>query len=738
VSSHSLSIAVVVMLALQGGAASMVRAQESGTIEGRVTREIDGDALPGVRVSVRGAPAVFTTADGTYTLAGVPAGSHEVEFMLDGFLTRRVPTVEVQAGATARADAVLTLGFASETTVTARRDETNLQDVSQNVEVMTLEEIEETPAVNILGALNTIIGVDVDTGSGNTRTGTFMYIDGYSDVYIRKMVDGIDVSQVVSNWSLLNAYPEEMVQQVDVMKGGSSANWGSNMGGIVNLVTSRPMDLERPNFTLRGFYSDFDNDDLENAEAFPNSGDLYSFSANVQDTVGEDSYYMVGYSRNENDGFVEQATENNHSEFVKLGHNLTESQLIDVLYNYNKIGSEGLNFHFNPPGARLPYAWNYFQATDGVSQVGSARYFNQMGPTFGLEGQFKYHDMDYDSHSDYFAGATGNLGPAGTSAETSFEDRKVGGTFKTTWAPEGRFSLVSGIDYYRIKADFSDFIANQPVITVDSTAPFTSLAIELGRVGVDVGARYDDDSSFGSQLSPQAGVHVRLMEATILRANAARTFRVPPLWYTLGASYFNIVLPNPDLGPERAWAYSAGFESQELKHFYTKLSWYYHDMEDGIVSVFNPANFTFSWANTGEFTRKGYEAEGGAIIPGGLTAYFAYNHNDHSNDVSQVVVYDIPTTVKKGGLKYQNEKIDFLANLRARWVYWNTNPTTTLLPNDQEWLLDLRLLKGFPLRNDLLEVYVDVFNLTDELYWSRPDFPNPRRWWGLGLNYRFR
>ena len=101
------------------------------------------------------------------------------------------------------------------------------------------------------------IRIDVETGSGSTALGTFMYIDGYDDIYIRKMVDGVDVGQVVNNWSMLNAYPQEMIAQVEVIKGGSSSVWGSNMGGIINVVTKRPRGLTRPLFTLKSAYSHF-------------------------------------------------------------------------------------------------------------------------------------------------------------------------------------------------------------------------------------------------------------------------------------------------------------------------------------------------------------------------------------------------------------------------------------------------------------------------------------------------
>ena len=36
-----------------------------------------------------------------------------------------------------------------------------------------------------------------------------------------------------------------------------------------------------------------------------------------------------------------------------------------------------------------------------------------------------------------------------------------------------------------------------------------------------------------------------------------------------------------------------------------------------------------------------------------------------------------------------------------------------------------------------LGVFVDVFNLTDQVYWDRSDMPNPRRWAQIGVEVEF-
>jgi outer membrane receptor protein involved in Fe transport len=403
------------------------------------------------------------------------------------------------------------------------------------------------------------------------------------------------------------------------------------------------------------------------------------------------------------------------------------------------MNTQNLAFLYLPDllGPDFPYYWNYKADYRGTSNVASLKFSTNVTPAVNLEAQLKYNRSDFDGSTAYLDGSLFQP-PAGTVDTTKYIDQKVGFTVKGAYRPGESFSLVSGVDYYRIKADFSRFIASQPVIYVDSVAPFVNAEYRIGGFGLHAGARYDYDSSFGHQLSPSVGATFNFLKASLFRVNVARTFKVPPLWYTLGVSYFDQILPNPDLKPERAWAYSAGFETQELRYVYLKLSGYYHKMTDGIVRVPADIEGRFTWGNISEFIRKGYEAELGVLAPFGLTGYLGTNYNKHENTTGgeAVILTWIPTRTYKAGLKYKNDKFDFFANLRARWIWWNMDQelSSLFVPHDKKWVVDLRVSKGFNLAGSTrLGIFLDVFNLTDQIYWDRSDFPNPRRWVQLGL-----
>ena len=723
------------------GLAGAVQAQQAGTLKGKVIDKNEKLPLPTVRITVVGSGLFATTnAEGVFEVGNVPAGTYKVVFELTGYLTETRNNVEIEAGQSRVLNVSLGQAFAHELTVTARREVESLQKVPVNVEVVTATELQQMPQVNIVNALNNVSGVDVETGSGSTALGTFMYIDGYEDIYIKKMVDGVDVGEIVNNWSTLNAYPEEMIQQVEVIKGGSSSVWGSNMGGIINVITKRPVDMARPHFSLRGTYSNFKAMDFTGANAFGNAGNLYDFAGSAMGNLDRFGY-MVGYSANHNDGFVQYGQEKNHSLFAKASYSFTDRTFLDVLYSNNVMNTQSYAFLELPEllGEEFPYYWNYKADYHSTSDVASARFTTAFTPSFSFETQLKFHRSKFDGTTEYLDGSMFQP-PAGTIDTSRYVDQKTGFTVKGSYMPGRAFSLVSGVDYYRIKADFSGFIADQPIIYVDTVAPFINMEYRIGGLGLHAGARYDYDSSFGNQLSPSFGANLNFLNASLIRVNVARTFKVPPLWYTLGVSYFDMILPNPGLRPERAWAYSAGFESQELRYLYVKLSAYYHKMTDGIVRVPADIEGRYTWGNISEFIRKGYEAEVGIITPIGLTGYFAtnYNHHENTTEGEVAILTWIPTRTYKTGLIYKNDRLDLVANLRGRWIWWNLDPDSAMLlsPRDKQWVFDFRISKGFTLASGMrFGVFLDVFNLTDRAYWDRSDFPNPRRWGQVGLEF---
>ncbi|MEQ9569477.1 MAG: carboxypeptidase-like regulatory domain-containing protein, partial [Longimicrobiales bacterium] len=87
---------------------SALSAQQPGVIQGRITSQFGGGPVADAQVGIAALGlTTLSAADGTYRLAGVPTGEHEVEIQRIGF-ARTSQTVTVTAGQVITLDFTLT------------------------------------------------------------------------------------------------------------------------------------------------------------------------------------------------------------------------------------------------------------------------------------------------------------------------------------------------------------------------------------------------------------------------------------------------------------------------------------------------------------------------------------------------------------------------------------------------------------------------------------------------------
>lgn len=86
----------------------LAEAAAQGTIEGTVTDRATGDPVTGATVVVKGTlRGAACDAMGRYRIAGLDAGTYDLEVTMLTYAPCLIPHVEVRSGQTARADAAL-------------------------------------------------------------------------------------------------------------------------------------------------------------------------------------------------------------------------------------------------------------------------------------------------------------------------------------------------------------------------------------------------------------------------------------------------------------------------------------------------------------------------------------------------------------------------------------------------------------------------------------------------------
>jgi len=219
----------------------------TGSVGGRVTDE-EGVGLGGVTVVlIELARQVATMADGQFVMDGVAPGTYTAHFQLMGYRLQR-RSVTVTAGARSAADAVLSL------------DPLKLEGIIVTGTQAPRIKLESSLAVTVLSA------ADIAQASPRSTSEVLRYVPGFTRVessggevnqnvtmrgilgveYVMFMEDGLPVFPTMHTF-FMNAdnlfRPDENIERVEVVRGGSSALFGSNTpGAIVNFINKTSGD----------------------------------------------------------------------------------------------------------------------------------------------------------------------------------------------------------------------------------------------------------------------------------------------------------------------------------------------------------------------------------------------------------------------------------------------------------------------------------------------------------------
>ncbi len=232
---------VVLTLAGLALAVPRARAQQTGSIAGKVTEE-SGLPVAGVQLTIAAVSrSGLTASDGTYLIADVPAGSQVVLVRRIGFRPL-TDTVMVSAGARATLD------------VTLHEDPLNLAAV-----VVTATETPRT-RLTTSSATTVLSPADMTMAVPRSTTEELRYVPGFTRVessggevnenismrgilgveYVMFMEDGLPVFPTMHTF-FMNAdnlfRNDENVARVEVVRGAGSALFGSNTpGAIINII----------------------------------------------------------------------------------------------------------------------------------------------------------------------------------------------------------------------------------------------------------------------------------------------------------------------------------------------------------------------------------------------------------------------------------------------------------------------------------------------------------------------
>ena len=269
---------------------------------GHVVDRDSGEHIPYASVAVVGT-AIGTTTDGSghYFLKNLPEGEHLLEVRALGYAAARA-TVSVARGKTVEHNfEVVQSGISMDAVVvSASRSATLRREAPALVSVLDAALFEKSNASCLAQGLSFQPGVRVENDCQNCGF-TQVRINGLDGHYSQILVDSHPVFSALTGVYGLEQIPSNMIERVEVLRGGGSALYGSlAIGGTINVITKEPTrnsaQLSHTLTSLGGSHS-YDNNSMLNAS-------IVSENGRAGLGIFGQSRHRSGYDHN-GDGFTE-------------------------------------------------------------------------------------------------------------------------------------------------------------------------------------------------------------------------------------------------------------------------------------------------------------------------------------------------------------------------------------------------------------------------------------------------
>ena len=213
-------------------------------IQGHAVEQGTGEHIPFLTVRLLGTNiGTNTDATGHYFLKNIPEGDYEIEISGIGYVpqTRKV---KVRKGHTAEVQFELKPDvFQIETVVvTGNKSEVKRRNSSSLVSVVGGQLFDMVGASCLAEGLNFQPGVRVENDCQNCGF-TQVRINGLDGHYSQILMNSRPVFSALAGVYGLEQIPANMIERVEVMRGGGSALFGSSaIGGTVNIITRDPLN----------------------------------------------------------------------------------------------------------------------------------------------------------------------------------------------------------------------------------------------------------------------------------------------------------------------------------------------------------------------------------------------------------------------------------------------------------------------------------------------------------------
>lgn len=233
-----------------GGAVLVVAASGPGSIRGRALGADGRSPVPRAIVLLDGVPAGKPArADGSFRLDGVAAGTHEIVIEAVGYLTATLPGVAVHPGETTSLEIELTAQPDLVDRVVVTPGRAIAQQEPSSTRVIDRDDALRVPAL----APDVSRVVEQAPGVASSDSSALFHLRGSEARDVSYVLDGLELYEPFHLRDFQSPFSHvdtEVVDRIELLSGGFTAERGDRDGGFVDMETSYPSEPTRTRVAL--------------------------------------------------------------------------------------------------------------------------------------------------------------------------------------------------------------------------------------------------------------------------------------------------------------------------------------------------------------------------------------------------------------------------------------------------------------------------------------------------------
>jgi iron complex outermembrane receptor protein len=603
-----------------------------------------------------------------------------------------------------------------EVVVTGSKSEISRKIVPLSVSQISKQEIERTGQINILPALNTftpgvfvternVLGFGVATGGSGSIS--MRGVSSSPNTSVLVLIDGHPQYQGIFGHPLPDAYVASDVEKVEIIRGPASLLYGSNaMGGVINIIT-RKNSKEGFSGSVGASYGSYNTQKYYGTLGFKKDKFSVFASANHDQTDG---------IRTNTDFKVTNG-------FTKVGYEFNENWNFSADFNIAKY-----NANDNGPVWKTPtpvIAPNTVAAAPvlfGIDILRGKTSVSIENKFARMDGAFKmYHNFGEHILPD-------NKLPNNTLSPFRSTDRSSGIMLFETFKLLKNNSVTVGGDFKQYGGMINQLPIKDTLVTINELSAYAYMQQTLfTKFTLSAGLRFENNSKFGNELIPMAGLTYNLNQNTSFKTSVSKGFRSP----TIMELYMNAPVPNPNLEPERMMNYEISWLQSLLNNKLRFELTAYKVIGQNMIQVTGIFP-NLKKENVGSFSNQGVEFSAKYAVNKNLHLHANYSYLDLSKAVVAAPRQQLNISGNYGYKIWNlNVSTQYIEKL---YTFISPNPAIAKSIQPDYLLLNARIACS-PIKN--LELFVSGNNLLDQKYQINYGYPLPGINFNGGVSYKF-